>query len=337
MIPYFNRLNEYFRTGPPVYFVVEGGQPVERDGQLKMCGRFSTCHTFSLANILEQERKRPNVSYIAQPTASWLDDYFHWLNPTADMCCRVRKDTGTPCEPWDDEDECEACFASRDPAWNTTLHGMPRGKEFIDYLERWLASTPDELCPIAGAAAYRDAIKLDRASNTVIASHFRTYHTPLKTQRDYIQAYLSARRIANDISAHTGLSVFPYSSFYIFFAQYADIVRLTATLLGAAVLAVGVTTWLLLASLSTALVVLACVLMILVDVMAVMTVWGVSLNAVSLVNLMICVGISVEFCCHIGRAFLIESGGRNQRAYQALVDVGSSVSYNAYTQRRHVF
>ncbi|RKP09076.1 patched family-domain-containing protein [Thamnocephalis sphaerospora] len=325
MISYFDRLNQYFRTGPPVYFVVEGGQPVERAGQLKLCGRFSTCDAFSLSNVLEQERKRPEFSYIAQPTASWLDDYFHWLNPNADMCCRVRRGTNDPCEAWDDEDECETCFASRTPPWNVTLEGMPHGAEFVRYLRRWLEAVPDEMCPIAGSAAYGDAITVDWQSNTVIASHFRSYHTPLKTQSDYIEAYLSARRIADNISERTGLRVFPYSIFYIFFAQYADIVQLTSILLGAAVLAIGLVTWLLLASLSTALIVMTCVIMIVVDVVGVMALWNVSLNAVSLVNLMICIGISVEFCCHIGRAFLAEMGGRNQRAYRALVDVGSSV------------
>jgi Niemann-Pick C1 protein len=57
-----------------------------------------------------------------------------------------------------------------------------------------------------------------------------------------------------------------------------------------------------------------------------MTVWNVSLNAVSLVNLVICVGISVEFCCHIARGFMVASGSQEERAGKSMVDVGSSVS-----------
>ncbi|RKP27617.1 patched family-domain-containing protein [Syncephalis pseudoplumigaleata] len=326
LIRYFNHLDAYFRTGPPVYFVVEGGQPTERAGQQQLCGRFSSCHTLSLANVLEQERKRPQVSRIAQPAAIWLDDFFHWLNPLADMCCRVRRSNPDAfCDAWDDEDACEPCFASRDPPWNITLHGMPEDDEFLRYLDHWLNSVPDEQCPLAGAAAYKDAITIDRSSKAVIASHFRTFHTPVRSQTDYIEAYRSAKRIADELSHETGYPVFPYSVFYLFFAQYIDIVPLTVRLLSIAVLAIGLVAWLLLASLSTALIVMACVVMIVVDVIGVMSVWQVSLNAVSLVNLMICIGISVEFCCHLARAFLIESGGRNQRAYRALIDVGSSV------------
>ena len=46
------------------------------------------------------------------------------------------------------------------------------------------------------------------------------------------------------------------------------------------------------------------VVMILVDIIGVMAIASVSLNAVSLVNLVICVGIGVEFCAHIARAFM---------------------------------
>jgi len=77
-----------------------------------------------------------------------------------------------------------------------------------------------------------------------------------------------------------------------------------------------------------------------------MGIWHISLNAISLVNLVISIGIGVEFCSHIARAFMgagsgmnSSSGGgaglphshpagekeRDDRAYAALVDVGSSV------------
>jgi len=67
--------------------------------------------------------------------------------------------------------------------------------------------------------------------------------------------------------------------------------------------------------------------MIITDVLGIMALWNVSLNAVSLVNLVICVGIGVEFCVHIARAFMVGGEGvdRDERAYRSIVDVGSSV------------
>ena len=321
LIPYFNDLYDYFDAGPPVYFVTREFNGTSREEQQKICSRFTTCQQLSLTNILEQERKREEVSYISSPTAGWIDDFFQWLNPDNEACCVNRR---------------KPCFSSRDPGWNITLSGMPEGDEFVHYLKRFLSSPTNEDCPLAGQASYGSAVIVDSDRDTIRASHFRTMHSPLRSQDDFIRAYAAARRIAHDISTNTGLSVFPYSVFYIFFDQYATIVSLTTTLLGSAVAIVFVVSALLLGSLLTAAVVTTTVIMALVDIVGAMALMGVSLNAVSLVNLIICVGIAVEFCAHIARAFMFPSRtfmerarnrfrGRDARAWTALANVGGSV------------
>ena len=112
---------------------------------------------------------------------------------------------------------------------------------------------------------------------------------------------------------------------------------LTATLLCSALAIILVVSALLLGSVPTALIVTGTVAMtVAVDIMGAMAVFGVSLNAVSLVNLIICVGIGVEFCAHVARAFAFPSStlvertrgrfkGRDARAWASLVNVGSSV------------
>ncbi|TVY16737.1 Niemann-Pick type C-related protein 1 [Lachnellula arida] len=320
LIPYFNDLYDYFDSGPPVYFVSRELNVTERKHQQQLCSRFTTCKQESLTNILEGERKRPNVSYIASNAASWIDDFFVWLDPTNEECCLEKGDT---------------CFAHRDPAWNITLYGMPEGDEFIDYLEKWVNSPTDESCPLGGKASYANALVIDTERETIPANHFRSSHTPLRSQKDFISAYASARRISDGLKKSTGLDVFPYSVFYIFFDQYATIVRLTATLLGSALAMILVISSLLLGSVKTGAVVTATVIMIVVDIIGTMAIFHVSLNAVSLVNLVICVGIGVEFCAHIARAFMFPSRavmerakkfrGRDARAWTALVNVGGSV------------
>ena len=58
-----------------------------------------------------------------------------------------------------------------------------------------------------------------------------------------------------------------------------------------------------------------------------MYLWNIELNAVSLVNLVMSVGISLEFCAHISRDFVLSSHrSRLKRAEHALADMGSSVS-----------
>lgn len=321
LIPYFNDLDNYFNAGPPVYFVVHDVDVTKRKHQQELCERYSTCHSYSVTNVLEQESKRPNISYISGSTASWLDDYFTWLNPTNENCCREAGHT---------------CFKNRHPPWNVTLFGMPEGEEFIHYLEKWIESPTDEDCPFGGKAAYSNALVIDSAHLSVPASHFRTSHTPLRSQANFIDAYASARRIARFISDSQNISVFPYSKFYIFFDQYATIIKLTGTLLGSALGVIFVISSALLGSVATGVVVSLTVAMIVTDVIGTMALAGVSLNAVSLVNLVICVGIGVEFCSHIARAFMFPSRnvmekakskfrGRDARAWTALVNVGGSV------------
>jgi Niemann-Pick C1 protein len=323
LIPYFNDLYDYFDAGPPVYFVTRELNDTKRREQKELCGRFSTCHQDSLANIIEAERKRPEVSYLAASAANWLDDFFLWLNPENSKCCV--DPNGKP------------CFENRPVPWNITLAGMPEGKEFIDYLERWIEAPTTEDCPLGGKAAYSNALVVDKEHLTIPASHFRTSHTPLRSQKDFIAAYAAARRIANEIQNDVETEVFPYSKFYIFFDQYSTIVRLTATLIGSALAATLLVAAILLGSIMTALVITLVVAMTVSAIIGSMALMGVSLNAVSLVNLIICVGISVEFTAHIARAFTFPSRatmeraprhkfrGRDARAWTALVNVASSV------------
>jgi Niemann-Pick C1 protein len=299
LIPYFDDLDAYFGVGPPVYFVARGVNATARAGQTALCGRFLPCDDFSLSNVLEQERKRPEVSYVADATASWVDDFLLWLNPVFDECCVVR---GKP------------CFEGREPPYRQDLVGMPEGEEFLALLTKWLKAPITDGCPLAGKAAYQHAVVLDANRTTITASHFRTSHTPLRSQDDFIRAYAAARRIAEDVSRRQGVDVFPYSPFYIFFDQYASIARLAATLLGAGLAAVLGLTALMLGSARTALVVTATVGMIVSGVLGSMAVAGVSLNAVSLVNLVICLGIALEFCAHVARAFAFPAASVLERA-----------------------
>lgn len=321
LIPYFNDLAQYLEIGPPLYFVTRGVDATKRDQQQEICSRFTTCESLSLTNTLELERQRPEVSYISSPTASWIDDFFMWLNPIYENCCI---------------EEGTTCFENREPQWNTTLHGMPETEEFIHYLQKFLESPTDDECPLGGQAAYSDAVVIGEGKGSIKASHFRTAHTPLRTQDDFIQAYAAARRVAADIKERTGADVFPYSVFYIFFDQYLSIVGLTAGLLSAVVGIIFLVAAVLLGSVMTSAVVTLTVIMSVVDIMGAMAVFNVSLNAISLVNLIICVGISVEFCAHIARAFMFPSRtvmesnnngfrGRDARAWTALVNVGGSV------------
>ncbi|GJE84117.1 multidrug efflux transporter AcrB transmembrane domain-containing protein [Phanerochaete sordida] len=337
LVKWFDSMDDYLEIGPPVYFVVEEADVEQRPTQQKLCGRFTTCDDFSVANILEAERKRTESSFIADPAAPWLDDFMNWLNPTNGKCCRINKRDPTKfCTDRQSPRICKPCFEDHEPAWNITMDGLPQGEEFMKYLRQWIVSPTSEDCPLGGAASYGTALSFDEDETKVIASHFRTSHKPIKSQADYIDSFYAAHRIADEISESTGLRVFPYSYHYVFFDQYAHIVAITEQILGLGLAAVLIVTALLLGSWRTGSIVTGVVALTVVTVMGVMGVWRISLNAISLVNLVISLGIAVEFCAHVARAFMSSGSGlpidhpagqkeRDERMWTALVDVGPSV------------
>ncbi|GAA5892535.1 hypothetical protein JCM6882_005641 [Rhodosporidiobolus microsporus] len=343
LIPYFTAVDTYLDVGPPVYFVAEGINLTSLAGVEHVCGRFGACDEYSLANVLEAERKRPESSFLAEPPAVWLDDFIQWTNPLLEDCCRVkRRNPNEFCGPNDSEFACKPCFEDREPPWSTTLEGFPEGGEFMRYLRHWLASPTDEACPLGGKAAYGSALSLSNATHddegTVELSHFRTYHTPLKTQSDFIEAFAAAQRISEDLSRRTGAKVFPYSLPYVFFQSYGTIWSTTREVLAFALLAIFLVTSFLLGSLRTAAAVTLTTFLSLFSVLGVMGAWRIPLNPLSLVNLCVSTGLAVEFSAHLARAFMGTRGGvgvpprhpaaardRDDRAIAALEDVGASV------------
>ncbi|GAA5862852.1 hypothetical protein JCM8547_006571 [Rhodosporidiobolus lusitaniae] len=367
LIDYFNAVDSLLEVGPPVFFVLDSSSPSSSSSMnltggagglnmtkladvKKVCARFSTCDEYSLANVLEAERKRPESSFVAEPPAVWIDDFLSWTNPLLESCCRVkRRNPQEFCGENDSEFACKPCFEEREPEWSTTLDGFPEGPEFMRYVRHWLASPTNEDCPLGGKASYSSALSLSSSlssSNstttaptldTIELSHFRTYHTPLKTQSDFIEAFAAANRISEDLERRTGGKVFPYSVPYVFFQSYATLWSTTREVLFFALVAVLLVTSLLLSSLRTGLIVTLTTFLILFSVVGTMGVWDVSLNPLSLTNLCVAVGIAVEFSAHLARAFTGANGGglpsshpgaardREERAALALEEVGASI------------
>merc|ERR1712179_842849 len=78
--------------------------------------------------------------------------------------------------------------------------------------------------------------------------------------------------------------------------------------------------------LHSAIIIIITILFILVNLGAVMYYWHGTLNAVSLVNIVMAVGISVEFCSHITRYFATHSHkDRIENARDSVIKMGSSV------------
>ncbi|CAF3134902.1 unnamed protein product [Rotaria sp. Silwood2] len=337
VLNYFYGLENYLSIGAPVYFVVnEDAIDYKRTtDQDLLCGT-SGCSPMSLLGQIGQVLRQPKRYYLAQPPSSWLDDYFDWLQSSSNPhCCRINNQTQEFCPSTLNDTLCVNCPI------DFVENQRPSSDDFQRYIEFFLHDNPGEKCPKGGHAAYKDAVELINNSY-VKSSYFMGFHSVLKTSSDFIGAMKSANEIAKNISK-TMLNnqsktfhdsnqlkdypVFPYSVFYVFYDQYLTIWRDLIVNLSLSFAAVFLVTFILLGfDFHTSFLIILCVFMIIIDMFGVMYLWHIELNAVSVVNIVMSVGIAVEFCAHIARYFAVNQGiNRLHRAKIALSEMGSSV------------
>nr|XP_011465571.1 PREDICTED: Niemann-Pick C1 protein-like [Fragaria vesca subsp. vesca] len=333
---YFNNISEYLRIGPPLYFVVKNFNYSSESRHTNQLCSISQCDSESLLNEIARASLIPESSYVAKPAASWLDDFLVWISPEAFGCCR-KFTNATYCPPDDQPPccsssdgscslggvckDCTTCFRHSD------LHnGRPSTTQFKEKLPWFLEALPSSDCAKGGHGAYTSSVELKGYERGIIqASSFRTYHTPLNKQVDYVNSMRATRELCSRISDSLKIEVFPYSVFYMFFEQYLDIWKTALMSLSIAIGAVFIVCLVITCSLWSSGIILLVLAMIVVDLMGVMAILDIQLNAVSVVNLVMAVGISVEFCVHMTHAFSVSTGDRDQRIKEALATMGASV------------
>ncbi|KAH7567015.1 hypothetical protein JRO89_XS07G0007000 [Xanthoceras sorbifolium] len=229
------------------------------------------------------------------------------------------------------------------------LNDRPSTAQFKEKLPWFLNALPSSDCAKGGHGAYTSSVELKGSENSIIqASSFRTYHTPLNKQVeiDFVNSMRAAREFSSKMSDSLKIEIFPYSVFYMFFEQYLDIWRTALINLAIAIGAVFVVCLVITCrvvcsifpiltyadfaptfkcSFWSSAIILLVLTMIVVDIMGVMAILKIQLNAVSVVNLVMSVGIAVEFCVHITHAFSVSSGDKDQRMKEALSTMGASV------------
>ncbi|VAH50462.1 unnamed protein product [Triticum turgidum subsp. durum] len=335
---YFDDLQKYMKVGPPLYFVVKNFNYSSASENTNQICSINQCNSNSLLNEIARQSLSPETSYIAKPAASWLDDFLIWMSPEAFGCCR-KFVNGNYCPPDDqppccqlDQDSgscssngacnnCTTCFLHSD------LHnGRPSTTQFREKLPWFLDALPSSDCSKGGKGAYSTSLDHSGYENGIIqASAFRTYHTPLNKQTDYVNSLRAARDFSSQMSKDLQMEIFPYSVFHIFFEQYLSVWKTAIMNICVCLGAVFVVCFVVTSSLWASAIILIVLAMIVLDLMGVMAVLGIQLNAISIVNLVMSIGIAVEFCVHITHAFMIGIGDRENRVRQALSTMGASV------------
>lgn len=331
LIDYFLFLNRYLEVGPPVYFVTTSGFNFSSEAGMNATCSSAGCKSFSLTQKIQYASEFPDQSYVAIAASSWVDDFIDWLTPSS-SCCRLyirgpHKDEFCP--------STDTSFNCLKNCMNRTLGPVrPTAEQFHKYLPWFLNDPPNIRCPKGGLAAYRTSVNLS-SDGQVIASQFMAYHKPLRNSQDFTEALRASRLLAANITADLrkvpgtdpNFEVFPYTISNVFYQQYLTVLPEGIFTLALCFVPTFVVCYLLLGlDMCSGILNLLSIIMILVDTIGLMAVWGISYNAVSLINLVTAVGMSVEFVSHITRSFAVSTKPtRLERAKDATVFMGSAV------------
>ena len=178
---------------------------------------------------------------------------------------------------------------------------------------------------------YRERFKFENNNLTcgnpapeLVFSDIKFQHKIFSGPSEHIPAM---NRIKNLIkNANLTGKVFPISIFYPAWETDEVISQELYRNLGLATICIFITTLFLINNVITSLLVMVCVLLSLVDVAGFMFFWGVTIDTVSCVNLVIAIGLCVDYSAHIAHRFSEESVvSKNKRVQSALTNIGPAV------------
>jgi len=169
---------------------------------------------------------------------------------------------------------------------------------------------------------YRGDVVFGGSEENITGARFLIYSVGLNTTSDYTNSITSTRALVDAAAVKT----YAYSVFMIYFEEYLVLKPETLELLGLALAGVFVvlvffTGMSILSSLISAF----CILEVVVGIAGSMGYWNIAFNPLSAVNLIMSVGLTVEFVAHFVRSFMKHTGTRNERAHTCLTDMGANV------------
>ncbi|KAM0682374.1 niemann-Pick type C- protein 1 [Mitosporidium daphniae] len=345
LVPYFDALETELLVGPPLFFVlrnadVAGSTSIQRS----IATRFyqDIMDELSIGSIVEVNKGEPG-SYLSSGISNWFDDFLAWSR----HCCRIDPVTGDRSS----SPSAVPCISEQ----KRTLTQLALNSETIGRFLPWfLEEMPSAQCPFAGGAAYANQVRLKGS-----VSAFKAYLQPLRSQEDFIASLRASRRIAGmlttaiqkaakvtangvppEMDSGSLPEIFAFSPYFVFFDQYLEIIWISILLCTLCLLVILVVTWALLGSFEAALFSALSVCSTAVSLFGVMGWWSIGLSAVSLVNVIIAMGISVEFSSNMIRAYMVvlDAEETEESAYSGFEKEPSSclhgASFNALPSRK---
>jgi len=195
---------------------------------------------------------------------------------------------------------------------------------FYAWLDRWLVETS------VGQGTTSNVVwnegGEERTTAQVAAglkgSRFRSMYVHTMETTDQVKMMNTMRDSVKEAEIE---GAYPFNEAYLFFEQYEIIVMEAITNLVLALVAVFTICFVIIADLRAALLVVLCVVMVDIDILGLMYLWGLTIDSVTIINLVLAIGLSVDYSAHVAHAFCVARGTHQERMDRALEEMGCAV------------
>jgi len=223
-----------------------------------------------------------------------------------------------------------------DAAGNSLSDGAPIDESFIPptkfwaWLDQFLADAP--LGAIFGSEViWVSNVTVRSASDIAQGITATRLRANYKASDKADEQVASMRTLRESVASADVGSSFPYMFMYLYYEQYAIIVQEALLNLGLALAAVFVITMLILANFGASVLVMLCVVLVDVDILGLMYLWGLSIDSVAIINLVLAIGLAVDYSVHVAHAFVQTPGTKQERVDKALEEMGTAVIHGAFS------
>ena len=191
-------------------------------------------------------------------------------------------------------------------------------KSFIKALrEEYLGLSDNSSAP---SSVFTQDIKFNENLTQIIASRFIMQAINLPSSKEEKEALISVRKIAEDQQPYFNVTM--YHPWFRFADQYLIIRELTIKLISTAAGIVMLVAIIFIPNLTCSLCVFFTIATIEMGILGFMCLWGISLDIISLLCLIMCIGFSVDFSAHISYAYISAEGSPEERIQHAMHSLG---------------
>ena len=182
-----------------------------------------------------------------------------------------------------------------------------------------------------GGYVYASDIKFDTNTTppTIIATRIRATQAEGQNTAATIEAMDSIRATIDSIPGNEQGYIFAYNEDFLNVEQYKSIDKEAIRNVSLTLLVCFVVIALLIVDPLTVLCVFINLLLIVINILGYMQVWGLNIDSVTVIMLVIALGLAVDYSAHIGRNFLEKHGDPNDRMRMTLRDMGVAVFHGA--------